>query len=272
MTSLKDYDLIVNDVFYRGHHILDWIKNNPNMSDLDREAIKATIMDALVYKKLIDPEKQSLDLENLCICDDTKHYCYDKQPFVTSIPLDIKEKMRSKCLVISGGIPASVFYAKPGGGVSFCIYDMNTVFSTFFEDFTFILCNYESPTRKGKIAKDRPFIEVLINDTKYLVDALTKRIFRSDLFKEKYKLEVIESVSKEQFDKKKRQFYKEQTMEYNNYAQYIEMTKWLPLEKISNMTEMIYEIEKSKELFPEEFERAELLDEERKRYFKINNL
>lgn len=272
MTSLKDYDLIVNDVFYRGYHILDWIRNNQNMSDLDREAIKATIMDALVYKKLIDPEKQSLDLENLCICDDTKHYCYDKQPFVTSIPVDIKEKMRNKCLVISGGIPASVFYAKPGGGVSFCIYDMNTVFSAFFDDFTFILCNYESPTRKGKMALKRPFIEVSINNTKYLVDALTKRIFRSDLFKEKYKLEEIESVSKKQFNNKKQQFYKEQTMEYNNYAQYIEMVKYFPFSESSAMAEMIYETEKSKELFPEEFEKAELLDEERKRYFKINNL
>ena len=55
--SLFEYDILVNDVFYRFWHILTWIEEHPDMSDLDKEAICATIMDALVYKCLIDPEK-----------------------------------------------------------------------------------------------------------------------------------------------------------------------------------------------------------------------
>lgn len=262
MTSLKNYDLIVKDVFYRSWHILDYIEKNPQMSDLDREAIKATIMDALVYKKLIDPKKQSLDLDNLCICDNLNHYCYEEKPFVTSIPLDIKEKMRKKSFHISGGLPASVFYAKPAGSVSFCIYDMNTVFSAFFDEFTFIDCDYNSPTRGCVIAEDRPFIEVTINGTKYLVDALTKRIFNSEQFRKRYNLIEKHVISKKDFNERQKQLYKEDTEEYINYASQIAFFDSFGLINKGSMSEMAYEYEKSKEIYPEQFEEAEEVKKE----------
>lgn len=261
MTELKHYDLLVSHVFYRSFHVLDYIGKNPNMSDLDREAICATIMDALVYKGLIDPSKQSLDWERLCICDDTEHYCYNPQPFVTSIPLEIKEKMRKICLKISGSTPASVFYAKPAGRIHFCVYDMNTVFSAFFDDFTFMDCDYQSPTREGVVVTDRPFIEVSLNGTRYLVDALTKRIFRSDLFRQKYGLIKKRMITKKDFDEEQKTYYEEQISEDKNYAAYILMTKYFFPDGTGNSAEMAYEINMSRNYFPEEFEEAERLEQ-----------
>ena len=51
MTNLLDYEVLVNETFYKCWHILDYIKAHPNMSEPDKEAINATIMDALVTKK-----------------------------------------------------------------------------------------------------------------------------------------------------------------------------------------------------------------------------
>lgn len=257
MINLRSYGLLVNDVFYRGYHILDFIDNNPNMSDLDKEAISATIMDALVYKSLINPNKQSLDLDNLCICNDLQHYCYNKVPFVVGIPLSIKEKMREKAFIISGSVPASVFFSKPSGNVHYCIYDMNTAFSAFFDDFTFLVCDYSSPTREGVIAQDRPFVEVLINDQNYLVDALTKRIFRSDLFKEKYNMVIKNSVSKKDFDDSQKELYNDHTTESVNYATFLLLIESFNFDKNSGLAEYLYEIEKSKEYFSEEFDAIE---------------
>lgn len=79
MTNLLDYDVLVNEIFYKCWHILDYIIEHPEMPDLDKQAIKATIMDALVTRKQIDPERQSLDLDNFCIVDNIEHYTYEKQ-------------------------------------------------------------------------------------------------------------------------------------------------------------------------------------------------
>lgn len=48
MTSLLDYDILTNEVFYRCWHILDYIAAHPDMPPLERESIEATIMEALV--------------------------------------------------------------------------------------------------------------------------------------------------------------------------------------------------------------------------------
>lgn len=61
MKSLLDYEPLVNEVFYKCWHILEYIEKHLEMTELDKEAIQATIMDALVYKNLINPEKESLD-------------------------------------------------------------------------------------------------------------------------------------------------------------------------------------------------------------------
>ena len=60
--ELKAYPFIVNGTFYKGVKILDYIENNKLMG-IDREAVAATIMDALVYNDLIDKNMDSLDLK-----------------------------------------------------------------------------------------------------------------------------------------------------------------------------------------------------------------
>lgn len=149
MKSLFDYEFLVNEVFYRCQPILKWIENNKNMSDLDKEAIQATIMDALVYKKLIDPTIESLDLDHLCIVNNLEHYVYNKHPNISGIPQWMKEEFRKKCLTITGGIPISLFLAKPPSKfVRYCVYDPNTAVSAIFPDATFYNVFYNSPTRK----------------------------------------------------------------------------------------------------------------------------
>ena len=69
MKKLEEYEVLTTETFYKCWHILDWIHAHPNMSKLDKDEIKATIMDALVYRQQIDPSKQSLDLQNLTIVD-----------------------------------------------------------------------------------------------------------------------------------------------------------------------------------------------------------
>ena len=52
--KLSDYEILNEQVFYRGWHILEYI-NSHDLTELDIEAIKATIMDALVSNNDIDP-------------------------------------------------------------------------------------------------------------------------------------------------------------------------------------------------------------------------
>ncbi|HAB66071.1 MAG TPA: hypothetical protein DCE23_01755 [Firmicutes bacterium] len=264
MKLLFDYDLLVNDIFYRSEHILSYIERHPNLSSLDKEAISNTILDALVYKGLIDPTKESLDLSNMCIVNDTSHYTYNPNPNITSIPLSIKEQMRNHSIVISGSIPISVFYAKPAGAVTYCIYDMNTALSTLFPTFSFINCSYDSPTRPGIRATKRPFLEVTINDELYLVDALTKRIFKSSWFKTKYNLTIDDIESSINFTKEQQSWYQEMTSKSDNYGSYLSIS--LPImEMLSSepkQEETIYEIERSKETFPHSFVICERINEE----------
>lgn len=259
MKSLFDFEILVNDVFYRSEHVLNYLERHPNMNELDREALCNTIMDALVYKGLIDPKQDSLNLDEMCIMHNLDYYCYQEQPNVTSIPLYIKEQMRDKSLVITGSIPLAVFYAKPAGQVSFCIYDMNTALSVLFDEFSFIDCNYDSPTREGQRAEKRPFLEITMNGTKYLVDALTKRCFKSSWFKDKYNMVVDYEVSNKEFDERQKTIYEEQTTPKNNYGMYLVMS--LPiletLKGIPKQEETQYEMEKSKSYFPESFKEVD---------------
>lgn len=112
------------------------------MSELDKQAICATIMDALVYKKLIDPEKEFLNLNKLCITNNPNDYKYERCPFVSSIPMELLEKFRTKSIIVSGSIPISLYLSKPAGGVRYCVYDPNTAVSSFFDEFRFIKAEY----------------------------------------------------------------------------------------------------------------------------------
>lgn len=265
MKSLDSYEVLVNDTFYRSEHILSYIKRRIkngklDVSYLDQAALENTILDALVYAGKIDPNTESLDLDNFGIVDDHNHTIYDKHPFVLSIPMEIKEKMRHRCLIISGSVPISIFYAKPAGGAHYCIYDMNTALSVLFDDFSFVLCDYDSPTREGVRAIDRPFLEIEYNGVSYYVDALTKRMFIKEMFDRFYNIEVKERITKSSFDKRQKEIYSQDIKESNQYANYLLLTLDLysGFKGIPTFEETLYEIEKSKSIYPESFTEADM--------------
>lgn len=264
MTSLLDYEILTNDVFYRCWHILDYIAAHPDMPPLERESIEATIMEALVSKKLIDPTKQSLDLNNLAIVDNTNHYCYEKHPRICGIPLWMKDKFRKKSVYIAGSVPISLRLARPP--VKFgrsCVYDPNYAVSSIFDDATFIEAIYDSPTRPGvRLEETRPFVEVKIDGVDYLVDVLTKRILRSDWFKEEFNMEIKHSITVSTADEDSKRRYYNSIAESNQLASLATMLEPLIDSTSPIMAEYRYEFEKTKENFPEEWEKAELFKQE----------
>lgn len=254
MKRLEEYSVLTEQTFYRGWHILDYIRENPNMSALEWEAVKASMMVALVDTNSIDYEKEALDLEHFCITDKCEGlYCYLKYPNVCGIPLWMKRKFREKSLKISSGSPVSMFLTMPSG-VQRCVYDMNTASSVFFDDWTFYEVNYKSPTKPGKVATERPFIEITIDGIPYLLDHLTRRIYRRDYFEKTYGFDIVYSASKSEIYacQKKRDFYEEQTSDnlrmdaaletYFTIGQFIQSP---------NACEYHYEVEMSKKYFPE---------------------
>lgn len=274
MKSLVDYEVLRNEVFYRTWHILDWIEAHAKeMTALDKEALKATIMDALVTRKQIDPEKQSLDFENLCIVDNLAHYRYEKHPNICGIPLWMKDEFRKKSLYITAGMPISLFLARPTSNiVRYCVYDPNTAVSSIFEDATFYDAYYDSPTRQGvRLDKTRPFVEVDIDGELYLVDILTKRILKSSWFKEMYNFEAKYQYKISEFDEKELENYKNITSERRTLWMQIPFLKPLLDFNLPDQAEQIYEAEQSKIYFPEEWEKAEEFMEEVKE-FKIGEI
>ena len=59
MRELKEYPVLCDEVFYRGMHILDYLYTAKDISSLDIEAIKNTILSALVEKKKLIQVKNS---------------------------------------------------------------------------------------------------------------------------------------------------------------------------------------------------------------------
>ena len=270
MKSLFEYDILVNDTFYRSWHILEYIENHPEMSDLDREAISATIMDALVYAGEINPEKDFLDLSNLCITNDVNKYKYEEHPNIMGIPMWLKEKMRHKCVQISGGIPISMFVARPASYPgAYCVYDPNTAVSSLFDDFTFYSVKYISPTRGVRIKESRPFVEVDLNGELYLVDVLTKRVLKTSWFKDAYDMEILDSNTPKKFNREQKGFYKEQASEKVDLATYLCFTETLRgmMPKTPKDAEMDYERDKAIKNYPEEWERYKNIEEEKNAFF-----
>lgn len=262
MTSLLDYELLTNEVFYKCWHIMEYIEKHPDMSALDKEAIKATIMDALVYKGLIDPTEQSLDFDNLCIIDNLEHYKYEKHPNISGIPLWMKEKFREKSLYITGGQPVSIFLARPPSKtVQYCVYDPNTAVSSIFEDATFYNTIYTSPTRGIRIEDVRPFVEVEIDGQLYLVDTLTKRILKSDWFKENYDLEIKNEQKISEIKKEKLEAYKNAVSEHRGLSQTLPFMLLIPLDS-PDQAELKYEMEQSKKYYPDEWEKLEIIEKD----------
>lgn len=266
--SLLDYDLLTNDVFYRCWHILDYIAHHPNLPESDHQAIEATIMEALVSKKLLDPTKESLDLQNLCIHEDLNHYCYEKHPNICGIPLWMKEEFRKHSLYITGGIPISLCLSKPPSKIiRYCVYDPNTAVSSIFTDATFYQAYYVSPTRHKRIEEVRPFVEVNIDGEPYLVDILTKRILKSSWFKETFSMEVVSREKKSEFSSEQQAIYDEQVSPSNSLAIMIPLYQSVLSFSMPDHAETAYELEKSKEYFPEEWQKSALLEKEKDDFF-----
>lgn len=268
MADLFSYDLLVNEVFYKCWHILEWIEAHPDMSQLDKEAIEATIMDALVYKKLIDPTKQSLDLKNMCIVNNLEHYNYEKHPNISGIPLWMKEKFRQKCIVQTGGIPISMFLSRPPTKVGrYCVYDPNTAVSAIFDDATFYDVIYKSPTRGVKLEEPRPFVEIEIDNELYLVDVLTKRILKSSWFKENYGFEIKREQKISEMNFRAKRYYKNQIKENNMLGEILFFIEQIPLQT-KEFSEYQFEIEQSKKNFKEEWEKYEDIKKDFEQYTK----
>lgn len=255
MKSLYDYDVLVYEVFHRCWHILEYIEKHPNMDELEKEVISNTIMDALVYKGLINKDEETLDLDNLCIRKSNNYFKYQEKPNAIGIPLWLKEKLRTKKVKITAGMPISMFLAKPPGPVSYCLYDPCHAISTVFADFTLINAIYDSPTRKGvRLTEPRPFLEVSLGGETYLIDVLLKRMYKKSFFTKNFNIEITFTKSKKNFNKKDKKYYNEEiALEIDNFGSTLFSMKpfFEMIENSSSMAEMYYEIEQSKINEPE---------------------
>lgn len=255
MKSLYDYDVLVYEVFHRCWHILEYILKHPDMDELERDVISNTIMDALVYKGLINKDEETLDLANLCIRKSKDYFKYQEKPNATGIPLWLKEKLRTKKVKITAGMPISMFLAKPPSRVHYCLYDPCHAISTVFDDFTLINAIYDSPTRKGvRLTEPRPFLEVSLNGELYLIDVLLKRLYKKSFFAKNFNIEITFSKSKKNFNKKDKKYYNEEVaLEIEKFGSTLFSMKpfFGMIENSSSMAEMYYEIEQSKKNEPE---------------------
>jgi len=263
--KLSNYKILNEQVFYKGCHILEYISSN-NLTELDIEAIKATIMDALVSNNDIDPMTEFLDFENLCITNEKKGniYSYEKYPNISGIPLWIKEKFRKKSCKASAGIPISIYLTIVSKNR--CVYDMNTASSIVFDDWTSYIVDYDSPTRVGKRAIRRPFIEIYIDGIPYLLDNLTRRIIRRDFFEKNYGFDIKSCSSREKLSSERFKEYLKNFQDYTElgflsfYFSFNETFKTRP-----DYAEVEFEIEKSKEYFEEAWEKFRIEEEIMKR-------
>lgn len=263
MKSLLDYPFIVNELFYKGWRLLEYMEKNV-LTELDKEAIKATIMDALVYKGLINPDEEFLNLENLCITNNPCDYHYTKTPNVSCIPQHIKDLLRRKCINQSASIPIMLFIAKPPSKWHrYCVYDPNYSVSSVFKEATFYDCIYDSPTRPGiRLTETRPFVEVSINDELYLVDTITNRIFKSSWFINHYNMEIKSTIKTTELNAEQQKIYDEMCTERCSLAEVIPFYKLNMELPIPELAETNYEIEQTKLTFPNEWVRAAELEEE----------
>lgn len=259
MKSLYDYEVLVNDTFYKSWHVLEYMEKHPNMSEEDKKAISATIMDALVYAGEIEPDWEYLDLDNGCISGDTKGYKYEIHPDVASIPMLLKDELRKKSITSTMGIPISIampmkikeieeYYDNYSSqGVKYDLVNLNVALSTLFENFSFYLI----PDKDEKL-DNRTVLEVDINGELYLIDILSRLIYKKTYIEEKL-LKKSMKVSKSDFTFDQVKYLEMQGEESNilDFAyHFLEGYK----SNAPQDAELTYEIEKSKEIFPDKWE------------------
>lgn len=274
--NLYDYDILVNDIFYRGWHILEYIEKHPNMSELDRECVQNTIMDALVSKGLIDSTCQSLNWENGSIDFDLKHFCYQEEPNVVGIPLWLKEKMRTNAIENSDGLSIALHFLRPSSSFArYCLYDPCVSLAALFEDFSLDDYIYDSPTREGyrlERYEERPFLDVLINGVHYLIDVLLKRMYKRDYFLKNYAAVCTYKRSKKEFYYgEMRRNETKRLMSPTSQEQFATSLFALKtfLDNLGSQgknAEFLYELEQSKILFPEAWVEYEEINNDFKRF------
>ncbi len=258
MKKLEEYAALNDFVFYRHYHILEYIKLKEPLSSLDREALAATIMHALVDLHLIDKERETLDLDNLCIRDDGIGYHYEEHPFAQGTPLWIKDQLRKKCLMITGGLPVTMKLSMLSPFQKTCVYDLNTAYSCTFSKFTFYEADYDSPTRPGVIAKDRPFLEVEIDGVKYLVDTLLDRLYLSEEFKKRYHMQIKSQFDSWNLNANQQNIYSSHVQESNHYFSGLIaiFDLFQPSFNQPYFAEYNFEYQRAHENFPEIFQEA----------------
>lgn len=168
-----------------------------------------------------------------------------------------------------------MFLAKLPHEISrYCVYDPNIAVSAIFQDATFYNAVYDSPTREGiRLDEARPFVEVDIEGEKNLVDPLTKRILKSSWFKNTYHFEVKFEQTISQMDKESLEQYKTFINEKSNLSRLL--LGILPsIEGIDSpdFAEMKYEIERSKEYFPEEWKKYEFEEIQMEKFMRTHKI
>ena len=261
MKSLYDYEVLVNDTFYKSWHVLEYIEQHQNMSEEDKKAISATIMDALVYAGEIEPDWEYLDLDNCCISGDTNGYKYEIHPDIASIPMWLKDELRKKSINSTTGLPISIamgmkakemkehYVNYSADGIKYDIVNLNISLSSLFDDFSFYLV----PDKDEKL-NNRSMIEVNINGELYIVDVLSKMVYKSSYMAEKKGLIISTKRSKKDFNVSQMIQYESQCTESNilDFAyHFLEGYK----SNAPQDAELTYEIEKSKEVFPEKWDK-----------------
>ena len=269
MRELKEYPVLCDEVFYRGMHILDYLYTAKDISSLDIEAIKNTILSALVEKKEINPGKEFLNLRGMAMTSTYFFGCniYDSKPFIQGFPLWIKEKLRKRSLNITGSLPVSVYLARLTSDSDYDIQAANVALSIIFEDFEFIFADYNSMSNPKTRVLDRQFLVAKVDGIDYIFDVLTKRMYDKKEFARVYEMEIKESVRKSEFNEQQKQLYANQTAEEtDNYAEFLAMTCPFieAMSDVPNMQEYIHEIELSKVNFPDAFENAKHFSQAKK--------
>ncbi len=264
MMELKAYPVIANGTFYKGVRILDYIENNKLMG-IDREAVAATIMDALVYNNIINKNMDSLDLKRFEIKKGSMvNYTYHNNPLVVSIPQEFKAKFRRDAFYITGGLPMSIYLAKPASSTTlFSIHDMNVAISFYFTNPKFVEASYISPTRHVNVS-NREFVEANINEFDYVIDVLTKRMIRLDYFKEMYNYKENNSIALYDMNKNMYKKYEKNFQRKVNFKFFIALYNSIKDDNIiPNSNEMFYEIARSKEYFPLEWQKSLKINDEK---------
>lgn len=97
------------------------------------------------------------------------------------------------------------------------------------------------------------------------MDTLTKRIFKNSFFREKYGFEILSMDKIKEYQGLKKEMYEDFVTPKTQFFHLIPFLNMMTNAKMEGNEEFCYELEKSKEYFPEEWEKYQI---EQELYFK----